>query len=121
MSGVGQNLQNALDPLLEVQGDWNGGIVRGQLAIVDCPSLRPTDDQRRGRKKLRPVFLNEDGSRSADRHDQVELPGSEKSRQIFDNRTLLVRLLKSSALERSLVEIDLVRRQLEQLFSKLPC
>src|ERR1700747_388265 len=40
--------------------------------------------------------------------------------QVFDDRTLLVGLLKSSSLKRSFIEIDLVRRLLVELLAELP-
>src|SRR5215475_13717894 len=116
---VRDNLQNNYDPFPEVQRDGDRRIIRSKRGVVDCSPLRPTDDEWRGRKKLRPVFLNKESSGSTKRHDEVELSFPEKICQIIDDWALVVWLLKSRPFERGFVQINLVRQFLEQFLAKL--
>src|SRR5690348_3085225 len=101
MGGAGKNLQNALKPLLEIEHDRDGRIVRRELGIIDGPLLGTADDQWNGGKQLPTVFLNEGRRRCAYRNDKIELSFFEQRRQVIDHRTQFIRLLETGALQRS--------------------
>ena len=97
-----------------------GSVIFRTCYAGSAPHVRSNDQHGCCWKQLLPVALHEERRWGTDRHDQVELASGKNCANVLDERLLIVWVLDPGRVERDLVEIDRLRRPLDELRAKTP-
>jgi hypothetical protein len=107
-------LQDVFDLHRLVEPDRHGGFIRGHCGTRERAFVGASNEQRHRWKKLRPMLQNETRRRGAHRDRQVEAALAEQRVEVVEQRALVRRLPGTSKLMGGFVEIDRVRRFIDQ-------
>src|SRR6186997_3423512 len=87
----------------------------------NAPSIGSDNHHGRLRKKLLPIALDEEESRCADRHDQIEFASGSERANVFDEWPLVRRTLGLRCIQRHLVDINRLGGFLGKLSAEAAC